>query len=57
MRLHLLQFIHGGIFFKFALDLHGLYNGDEYAMKVASMSPTDAYLSARQLESNLVHLI
>ena len=57
MRLPLLQFIHGGIFFKFALDLHGLYNGDEYAMKVASMSPTDAYLSARQLESNLVHLI
>lgn len=30
------KYICGGILFKFALDVRGLYGGDEYAMKAAS---------------------
>lgn len=27
-----------GIFFKFAIDLHGIYGGNAYALKVATLS-------------------
>ncbi|KNC56085.1 aminotransferase [Thecamonas trahens ATCC 50062] len=35
------NYIHNGIFYKFALDVHGLYGGDDgVAMKVASLEMT-----------------
>ncbi len=30
------KFTVGGILFRFAVDMTGVYNGDEFAMKVAS---------------------
>lgn len=47
------KFFHKGIFFKYSIDLHGLYDGDEFAMKSAGAELRAINSVLRKYEQNM----